>query len=73
MGIASASSLNYYSTNGVDRVLSNDSDPWYFNFTKSLESNSFNIGIDYAETQEVKLWVNRKIVDTEGKFLGVFS
>jgi hypothetical protein len=61
VGVASASSLNYYSTNGVDRVLSNDSDPWYFNFANSSELSSFNIGIDYTGTQEVKLWVNRKI------------
>jgi methyl-accepting chemotaxis protein len=73
VGVASASSLNYYSTNGVDRVLSNDSDPWYFNFANSSELSSFNIGIDYTGTQEVKLWVNRKIVDQQGTFLGVFS
>lgn len=70
--IISDASLNYYSTNGFERTMNENTDPWYFGFKKSNKKKGFNVDADFG-SDEVKLWVNHKIIDSNNNFLGVAS
>jgi len=52
------------------RKITEKTDSWYFYFVKSTETEEFNIDTDY-ETGEIKLWVNKKVYDSNNNFLGV--
>ena len=52
------------------RQITEQTDPWYFDFLKSKETKAFEVDPDY-ETGEIKLWVNQKVYDKDNKFLGV--
>ncbi len=70
--ITSDATLNYYSNEGFERTMSEDTDPWYFAFKNSSNPREFNVDPDY-DTKEVRLWVNNKILDSNNEFIGVAS
>jgi methyl-accepting chemotaxis protein len=68
--IVSDRSLNYYSNDGYEKKLTEESDTWYFNFRKSENKREFNINRDRSN-KTIKLWINNKIFDQENNYLGV--
>lgn len=68
--IVSDKSLNYYSNDGYEKKLTEESDTWYFNFRKSENKREFNINRDRSN-KTIKLWINNKIFDQDNNYLGV--
>ncbi len=62
-------SKKYITANGVERVISEKTDPWYFDFIKHEKKTVFNIDRDFA-SGAIMLFVNNKIVNAEGEVLG---
>lgn len=64
--------LHYYSNQGHSYKLKEETDSWYFNFRKSPDNMAFNI--NYTRTDKIlKLWINNKILDESGNYMGVFG
>ncbi|MCC8026171.1 MAG: sensor domain-containing diguanylate cyclase [Clostridium sp.] len=73
--LVSAATGRYYNFNGVDRVLEpgNPENQWYFDLLNS--SREYTLNVDNDEVQwadnEVTVFVNCKILDEDGRILGV--
>lgn len=71
--LVSARTNRYYHFNGLDRILNpdNDENVWYYNFMDSDEEYSLNIDNDEAADNEVTVFINCKIEDTDQGLMGV--
>lgn len=72
ISLSSAREKNYYSQIGLERTLTKESDPWYFNFIQQKDTMAFNVDSD-VRTGKMMLWTNSKIIDSQGRFLGTLS
>ena len=66
---------NYYHTTGVLKQVSiNDpADIWYYNSSKTPTEFDINIDKDTADRSSTTLFVNHKVEDEHGKFLGIIG
>lgn len=71
--LVSTQTNRYYHFNGLDRVLTPDNpeNVWYYDFLKSNIEYSLNIDNDEALNNEITIFINCRIKDTDGKTLGV--
>ncbi|MEJ1239215.1 methyl-accepting chemotaxis protein [Chryseolinea sp. T2] len=63
---------HYITGDGVQREVSKQTDPWYFDFISQDKPTAFNIDRDYA-TGVTMLFVNNKIVDSDGTVQGTIG
>jgi len=70
VNIVSDKTLNYYSKEGNETKLDENSDTWYFNFKKSANKKEFNVNPDRTN-KVLRLWINNKIYDNENNYIGV--
>lgn len=70
--ITSHQTKQYITAEGVQRVISEKTDPWYFDFISQNKATAFNIDRDYTSGVTM-LFVNNKIVDADGAVLGNIS
>lgn len=73
--LVSSATRRYYNFNGIDRVLTED-DPendWYFQLMNSSQEYSMNVDNDEVDGSDnaITVFVNCKIIDQEGRVLGV--
>ncbi|MFR5881367.1 MAG: cache domain-containing protein [Cloacibacillus evryensis] len=63
----------YYHFNGLDRVLTPDNreNTWYYNFLKDKADYYLNVDNDEAAGDEITVFVNCKIKDSDGAIMGV--
>ena len=71
--LISAKTSRYYHYNGVDRILTEDNpeNKWYYDFLGSSEEYSLNIDNDEAANNEIAVFINCKINDSEGRVMGI--
>lgn len=73
--LASSASARYYNFNGVDRVLTPDNpeNVWYYEMLESQGDYSLNVDNDEVEgaNNDITIFVNCKIKDTDGSILGI--
>jgi diguanylate cyclase (GGDEF)-like protein len=71
----SDSSLNYYHPTGVIKRVSrsNPDDSWYFTAKDSPHPYVINIDRDTADHKRLSIFVNYRIEDKSGKFIGVIG
>lgn len=65
--------LNYYHPTGIIRHISaeNPADSWYFR-TKGLKgTHEVNVDFDPSSISELTVFINYKVFDNQGKFMGV--
>lgn len=69
----SSSSNIYYYFDGVNKVVSpeNEHDDWYYDFLESGESYRLNIDTDEVNQNELTVFVDCRVEDTNGELLGV--
>ncbi|WP_159084036.1 sensor domain-containing diguanylate cyclase [Saccharobesus litoralis] len=67
--------LNYYHPNGIlRRVSANDpQDHWYFAVRQSQQDYIVNIDIDTRDLQSLTVFINYKVLDTHGEYLGAIG
>lgn len=71
--LISAQTNRYYHFNGLDRVLTPD-DPeniWYYSFLESDQEYSLNIDNDEAADNEITVFINCKIKNSDGNVMGI--
>lgn len=71
--LVSSATGRYYHFNGLQRVLTlgNPENNWYFSFLETEDAYDLNIDNDEADGNEITVFVNCKIKDTDGTVLGV--
>ncbi|MEG2570398.1 MAG: diguanylate cyclase [Clostridia bacterium] len=71
--LVSARTNRYYHFNGVDRVLTpeNPENDWYYSFIKGADEYSLNVDNDEALANNITVFVNCIIRDTDGTVMGV--
>lgn len=71
--LVSAKTNRYYHFNGIDRILKPDNpeNAWYDSFLKTKEESALNIDNDEASNDEITIFINCKIRDTDGSTMGV--
>lgn len=73
--LVSSASRRYYNFNGLDRVLEKDNpeNTWYFDLMNSSLDYSLNVDNDEVEgaDNEITVFVNCKVYDSDGSVLGV--
>lgn len=69
----SAQSNIYYYYDGINKMVSpaNEHDDWYFDFLESDQQYVLNIDTDEVNNNELTVFVDCKIVETDGTLLGV--
>jgi diguanylate cyclase (GGDEF)-like protein len=69
----SARSLNYYHFSGVDRRLNRDNpeDGWFFRAATMAQPYEINIDFNYQQDRDVTIFINYRVLDEAGAFLGV--
>jgi len=71
----SDASKNYYHPNGMLKKVSEEDplDDWYFSFKNTPLSTEYEINIDYdtADPENLAVFVNYKVYDYKGNFIGV--
>ena len=71
----SNASHNYYHPNGKLKVVTRDDplDRWYFSFRNTPSQQTYEINIDHdtAKPSKMTVFVNYKVMDYEGNFIGV--
>jgi methyl-accepting chemotaxis protein len=65
-------SKKYISPNGLERTISKETDPWYFDFISQEKELAFNIDRDHT-SGVMMLFVNNKILDAKGNILGTIG
>lgn len=68
-------SHNYYHPSGILKQVdvSEDRDQWYFNFRDQDKDYEINIDPDYANDDALAVFVNYRVVDEAGQFLGAIG
>lgn len=71
----SDSSRNYYHGDGIlKQITAKDSrDQWYFRVRDTLEAYKINTDPDMANDDELAVFVNYRVVDSTGQFLGAIG
>ena len=71
--LVSAKTNRYYHFNGLDRVLLRDNpeNDWYYAFLEAGEEYSLNIDNDEAAKDEITVFINAKISDSQGNIMGI--
>lgn len=71
--LVSEHSKNYYHFNGINKVISemNDHDKWYYDFVKSNLTYDLIVDTDEANNNNLSVFINCRIDDNQGNFLGV--
>lgn len=66
---------NYYHSSGILKKVSPEStlDSWYFNLGKLQDDFKINIDVDTANLSQTNLFVNHRILDYSGKYLGIIG
>ena len=67
--------LNYYHSSGLLKKVSlqNPSDAWYFRVEKLTDDFEINVDIDSAKPKQTTFFVNYKIKDYQGQYLGAIG
>lgn len=70
--IVPANNYGYYTEHGFLKVLepTNPDDDWIFNFLKSGKDYELNLDNDQANGNRTTVFINCKMTDEEGKFIG---
>lgn len=70
--LADAKTLAYYSEHGYSKTidLNNPDDDWYMPFKESGKQYEFNVDNDQANNNRLTIYINMRIVDSTGEFLG---
>lgn len=73
--LVSTSTNRYYHFDGIDRVLTPDSDEnaWYYKFLKDSDEYALNVDNDEATDNSITSFVNCKIKDKNGRTIGVIG
>lgn len=64
----------FYTYNGISKyvdVENDEHDVWYSNFLKKTASSELNVDEDEANQKTLSVFVNQKVIDSDGNFLGV--
>lgn len=71
--LVSAQTNRYYHFNGLDRVLTpdNEENVWYYSFLEEGEEYSLNIDNDEASKNEITVFINAKITNSDGNIIGI--
>lgn len=71
--LVSTSTGRYYHFNGLDRVLTEDNpeNTWYFDFLENDEEYSLNVDNDEAGGDTITVFVNCKVMGSDGHVIGV--
>jgi len=69
----SDNSLKYYHSSGVLKTISKDkaADQWYFHAKNMDASHELNIDFDPSAKHSLTVFINYKVLDKEGNFLGI--
>jgi diguanylate cyclase (GGDEF)-like protein len=69
----SAKTLRYYHYEGVSRTLSetNPEDRWFFAARDMEDPYAVNVDFNYQQNHNITIFINYRVVDGEGHFLGV--
>ncbi|EWH08617.1 hypothetical protein DS2_16419 [Catenovulum agarivorans DS-2] len=67
--------LNYYHPNGVLKQVdkSHPQDKWYFAVKQSKQDYVVNIDLDTRDLQSFTVFINYKVVDSDGQYLGAIG
>ena len=70
--LADAKTLAYYSEHGYSKTidLDNPDDDWYVPFKESGKQYELNVDNDQANNNRLTIYINMRIVDSTGEFLG---
>lgn len=73
--LASTKTNRYYHYNGLDRILepNNPENDWYYDFISSGQEYSLNIDNDEAGENEITIFVNCKIKNSDGAMIGIIG
>ena len=71
--VVSARTLRYYHFNGILKAVSSDSlkDQWFFTMKSHPQGYRVDIDSNEAAANRLTIFVNHKILDDDGRFLGV--
>ncbi|MBK1705972.1 sensor domain-containing diguanylate cyclase [Halochromatium glycolicum] len=71
--VVSALTLRYYHHDGVLKTLSEDSkkDQWFFTMVPHPNAYRVDIDTNEADDNQLTIFINHKIIDTDGRFIGV--
>lgn len=71
--LVSAKTNRYYHFNGLDRILmpDNEENEWYYSFMQEGDEYSLNIDNDEASDNEITVFVNCKIKQSDGTIMGI--
>ena len=67
--------LNYYHSSGLLKQVNPDSpqDSWYFRVAQLKDDFEINVDIDSANLEQTNFFVNHKVTDYSGKYLGTIG
>jgi diguanylate cyclase (GGDEF)-like protein len=70
--LVSAKTMNYYYPQGILKKVSPTAvrDVWFYRVKKMIDDYESNIDIDLAENDSLTIFINYKVKDRSGKFLG---
>ncbi|MGE4214053.1 MAG: sensor domain-containing diguanylate cyclase [Anaerotignaceae bacterium] len=71
--LVSENSKNYYHFKGINKVISenDEHDKWYYDFVESNLTYDLIVDTDEANSNNLSVFINCRIDDNEGNFLGV--
>ncbi len=66
---------NYYHSSGIIKQVSitDSADNWYFTTRKIKEEFDINLDLDTVDSASTNLFVNHKVKDQQGRFLGIIG
>jgi len=70
IGFISEESNSFYSVNSQPGEVTQENSKWYFTFKEYKGDRAFNVN-QSSKTKQIKLWIQQKEYDENGKFLGV--
>ncbi len=71
--LISEQTRKYYHFSGITQVIEelDPEDAWYFRVRKMTEPYEVNIDFNQAQNNEITIFINYRIVDAQGQFIGV--
>ncbi|EPJ43040.1 MAG: hypothetical protein OFPI_44760 [Osedax symbiont Rs2] len=69
----SDATLTYYHSSGILKTISpdNEADQWYFDAKNLSDNHEINIDFDPSAPTELTVFINYKVFDAKGQFLGI--
>ena len=61
----------FYTQNGLNRIISDEDDSWYYEFCDSKKNIEVNVDTDKDYLDKVFIFVNVKIYDNSNNYIGV--